>query len=328
MRVLRIILFSLLLAGSVPTVLRAQTNSAAAGSEQIAGVEPKAEPAKAEGLSPKAEEIFTIPLGPLGTFPITNSMFVTWVVAIGVIIFARVATRRMKAVPEGAQNLLEWLVEGLYDFIEGIIGAELVKKTFWFFLTIFIFILFTNWFGLIPGVGTIGWGEQGPHGFEVSHPLLRGGNADLNMTFAMAAIFMLLWLVWALRSNGIWGFVLHLFAPKGKNEGFMKYMMIVIFFCVGCLEIISISFRPISLSFRLYGNVFAGENLLEAMSSVVQHPAWARALFASLLPVPFYFLEILVGLVQAFVFMLLTTVFTALICEHDEEQAEHAKEEH
>jgi F-type H+-transporting ATPase subunit a len=329
MRLFRIILFSLLLAGLVPTVLRAQTNSAAAGSEEIAGAQPKAEPAKEEGLSPKAEEIFTIPLGSLGTFPVTNSMFVTWVVAIGVIIFARVATRRMKAVPEGAQNLLEWLVEGLYAFIESIIGAELVKKTFWFFLTIFIFILFTNWFGLIPGVGTIGWGEQGPHGFEISHPLLRGGNADLNMTFAMAAVFMLLWRWWALRSNGIWGFVLHLFGPKGQNTGFIKYMMIVIFFCVGFLELVSISFRPISLSFRLYGNVFAGENLLEAMSSVVQHPAWAKALFAALLPVPFYFLEILVGLVQAFVFMLLTTVFTALICEHDEEEhGEHAKAEH
>jgi len=101
--------------------------------------------------------------------------------------------------------------------------------------------------------------------------------------------------------------------------------MIVIFFAVGFLELISIAFRPISLSFRLYGNVFAGENLLEAMSNTVQHPAWAKAVAGVLLPVPFYFLEILVGLVQAFVFMLLTTVFTALICAHDEE---HAKEHH
>ncbi len=252
-------------------------------------------------------------------------MLVTWVVALGIIIFARIATRSMRAVPEGAQNFLEWLVEGLYEFIESIIGKELVKKTFWFFLTIFIFILFTNWFGLIPGVGTIGWGEQTPHGFEVRHPLFRGGNADLNMTFAMAAIFMVLWLVWALRSNGIWGFALHLFGPKGESSGFIKYMMIVIFFAVGFLEIISIAFRPISLSFRLYGNIFAGENLLEAMSNVVQHPAWAKAVVGSVLPVPFYFLEILVGLVQAFVFMLLTTVFTALICTHDEE---HAKAHH
>src|SRR5205807_10665416 len=84
---------------------------------------------------------------------------------------ARIATRRMQDVPTGAQNFWEWLVEGLYDFLEGIIGHDLVKKTFWFFATIFILILFTNWFGLIPGVGTVGWGMQGEHGFEVTRPL-------------------------------------------------------------------------------------------------------------------------------------------------------------
>ena len=101
--------------------------------------------------------------------------------------------------------------------------------------------------------------------------------------------------------------------------------MIVVFFLVGFLEVVSIAFRPISLSFRLYGNVFAGENLLEAMSGVIQNPPWAKTVFSALLPVPFYILELLVGIVQAFVFMLLTTVFTALICQHDEEHAkEHA----
>lgn len=278
------------------------------------------------GLSSYAVPLWDIQNVPvIGHFPITNSMLVTWLVAIGVIAFAQIATRNMKAVPEGAQNFWEWMVESLYDFLESILGPDLVKKTFWFFLTIFIFILFTNWFGLIPGVGTIGWGEQTSHGFAVTHPLLRGGNADLNMTLAMAAIFMVMWLIWALGSNGIWGFALHIFGPKGDNTGFIKYMMIVVFFLVGFLELISIAFRPISLSFRLYGNIFAGENLLEALSNTVQHPAWAKAVFSALLPVPFYFLELLVGLVQAFVFMLLTTVFTALICQHDEE---HAKEHH
>jgi F-type H+-transporting ATPase subunit a len=270
-----------------------------------------------EGLSSKATEIFTIPIGSF-KFPVTNSMFVTWIVAIILILFVRIGTRQMKDVPDGAQNFWEFLVEGLYNFIDSIVGSDLAKKTFWFFLSIFIFILFTNWFGLIPGVGTIGWGHQGAHGFVVTDPLLRGGNADLNMTLAMSAIFMVLWLIWALQSNGIVGFVLHLFGPKGESTGFIKYMMIVVFFCVGFLEIISIAFRPVSLSFRLYGNIFAGENLLEAMSNVVKEPAWAKSVFSALLPVPFYFMELLVGLVQAFVFMLLTTVFTALICTHDE----------
>lgn len=279
-----------------------------------------AAPAEEEHGLPQSAVDIARPFG----FPISNSMVVTWMVALGLIVFARRATRHMKEIPSGAQNFWEWLVEQLYTFVEGIVGAELAKKTFWFFATLFIFILFTNWFGLIPGVGTIGWGVPGPHGFAVTHPLLRGGNADLNMTFAMAAIFMVLWLIWALGFNGAWGFFLHLFGPRGDNKGFLKYAMIVVFFCVGFLEVISIAFRPISLSFRLYGNVFAGENLLEALSNTVQHPAWAKTVFSALLPVPFYLLELLIGLVQAFVFMLLATVFTALICTHDEE--EHAEE--
>src|SRR5256886_473339 len=292
-----------------------QTDATKAAVESVAGQTSHAAHAE-HGIPQKAQA-----LGHQEGF-VTNSMLVTWLVALGLILFARIATRQMQDIPTGAQNFWEWLVEGLYDFLEGIIGHDLVKKTFWFFATIFIFILFTNWFGLIPGVGTIGWGHPAPGGGtflglvsldHVKQPLLRPVNAYLNMTFAMAGVFMVLWLVWALQSNGIWGFTLHIFGPKGESTGFIKYFMIVIFFAVGFLELISIAFRPISLSFRLYGNVFAGDNLLEAMSNAVQHPAWARSVFSVLLPVPFYFLEILVGLVQAFVFMLLTTVFTALI---------------
>jgi F-type H+-transporting ATPase subunit a len=312
MRLLKIIGIVCLLVSSTCVV-------PAATGETASPATPKGE----EGISAKALELWRIPLPGGDHLPITNSMFVTWLVAIGIIVFAQVATRAMKPVPEGAQNFWEWMVDGLYNFLESIISADLAQKTFWFFATIFIFILFTNWFGLIPGVGTLGWGHDGPDGFEVTRPLLRGGNADLNMTAAMAAIFMILWLVWALRSNGIWGFTMHIFGPKGDNTGFIKYMMIVVFFAVGFLELVSIAFRPVSLSFRLFGNIFAGENLLEAIANTVQHPAWAKALFSALLPVPFYFLELLVGLVQAFVFMLLTTVFTALICTHEEEHAKH-----
>jgi F-type H+-transporting ATPase subunit a len=101
--------------------------------------------------------------------------------------FAQIATRKMSEVPGGAQNFLEWLVAGLYGLLEGIIGPHLVKRTFWFFATIFIFILAANWFGLVPGVGTIGWGHEGAHGFKVDQPLLRGANADLNLTSAMSS---------------------------------------------------------------------------------------------------------------------------------------------
>jgi F-type H+-transporting ATPase subunit a len=259
-----------------------------------------------EGLTRQAVEIAR----PLG-FPITNSMIVTWIVAAGLIILAGTATREMKHVPDRLQNFLEWLVESLYGFLEGVIGPHLVKKTFWFFATIFIFILASNWFGLIPGVGTIGWGHQTPDGFRIEEPLLRGANADLNLTLAMALVFFACWIIWALQELGPGGFLKELFAPKGDTTGLLKVLMVVVFFAVGCLEIVSILFRPVSLSFRLYGNIFAGENMLDAMSKLVPGFGW-------LLPIPFYFLELLVGLVQALVFTLLTAVFTLLICQHDE----------
>ena len=263
--------------------------------------------AEEHGLPQKAVEIAR----PFG-FPITNSMVVSWIVAVGLIVFARVATRDMKHVPGGAQNLLEWLVGGLYDFLESIIGPHLVKRTFWFFATIFLFILSANWVGLIPGVGTIGWGHQTPHGFVIDQPLFRGANADLNLTLAMALVFFACWIVWALQEVGPVGFLKELFAPKGESSGIMKLLLIVVFFAAGCLEIISILFRPVSLSFRLYGNIFAGENMLETMSRMIPGLGW-------LLPIPFYFMELLVGLVQAMVFMLLCAVFTLLICQHEAE---------
>ena len=157
---------------------------------------------KHHGLSPDAPRI------QVGPFSVTNSMIVTWIVAIGVIGFAQYATRSIKDVPDGAQNFWEWLVESLHNFLESIIGPDLVKKTFWFFATLFIFILFTNWAGLIPGVGTIGWGIPNAQGGldHISRPLFRGVNADLNMTLAMAVIFFVCWVVWALQANGPGGF--------------------------------------------------------------------------------------------------------------------------
>jgi F-type H+-transporting ATPase subunit a len=310
MRVTRIIWLWLLLLGLCLTCVISAHAADAQEAETAANAAP--EKAAEHGLPQHAVEIAR----PSG-FPITNSMLVTWVVAVGLIIFAQVATRNMSEIPTGAQNFWEWMVESLHNFLEGIIGHHLVNRTFWFFASIFIFILFANWVGLIPGVGTIGWGHSTAYGFVIERPLFRGVNADLNMTLAMALVFFVCWVVWALREIGPIGFLLHLFAPKGETTGVLKALMVIVFIAVGFLEVFSILFRPVSLSFRLYGNIFAGENMLEAMSRLVPGLGW-------LLPIPFYFMELLVGFVQALVFMLLTAVFTMLICQNEEGHATEA----
>ncbi len=189
------------------------------------------------------------------------------------------------------------------------IGPHLVGRTSWYFATVFIFILVANWVSLIPGVGSIGWGHQTSHGFRIDQPLFRGANADVNLTLAMALVFFVGWIVWGIREVGVVGFFRELFAPKGETTGALRVLMVVVFFAAGCLEVISILFRPISLSFRLYGNIFAGENMLETVG---------RMPLGWLIQIPFYLLEVLVGIVQALVFMLLTAVFTLLICQHEE----------
>jgi F-type H+-transporting ATPase subunit a len=324
MRFIRLILAAVLIAG-MPIIARCadkvevpaadSTHAVVAAAQEHAGEakgEAEAGHEKEEGVSLKPMEI-----GRIGKFPITNSMLVTWIVALVIIVFARIATRNIKEVPEGAQNFWEWLVESLYNFLENLIGSDLVKRTFWFFATIFIFILACNWFGLIPGVGTIGWNVTLANGAHEFRPWFRGANADLNMTFAMSMVFFACWLYWAITSNGVGGFLAHIFGAKGNTTGFMKVLMVIVFFCVGILEVISILFRPVSLSFRLFGNVYAGESMLEAMSHIVPKLGW-------LIPIPFYFMELLVGLVQALVFMLLTAVFTLLIASHaDDHGAAH-----
>src|SRR5947199_7649658 len=243
-------------------------------------------------------------------------MLVTCIVAVRLIVCAQVATRNMKRVPSGAQNFLEWLVEILHKFIAGIIRPHLAQRTFLFFATIFIFVLSANWVGLIPGVGSIGWGNSTDHGFVIGQPLFRGANADVNMTLAMALVFFAMWIIWSFREVGPLGFLKELFAPKGDTTGALKVLMVVVFFAAGCLEVVSILFRPISLSFRLYGNIYAGETMLETMARMPSI-GW-------LVQVPFYFMELLVGFVQAMVFMLLTAVFTLLICQHHDDGARAA----
>lgn len=247
---------------------------------------------------------------------ITNSMVMVWLVALAFIAVVKLATKEMTLVPKGLQNFVEWLVESLIGFFAGIMGEHLAKRTFWFIGTSFILILFANWAGLIPGVGTIGI-YKGDF-----RPFLRGANADLNMTLAMSATFFVLWFYWAFTEIGLKNFLAHIFAPKGDFKGAMLVMMIFIFGIVGLIEVLSIAVRPVALTFRLFGNVYAGENMLETLMHMV-HPAlmWMPV-------IPFYFFELMVGFVQALVFALLCAVFTKLMCEHHDDHDHEHDEDH
>jgi len=247
--------------------------------------------------------------------PITNSMIMVWVAVGLIVLFCRAATRKMTLVPAGFQNFAEWAMESLYDFLENLMGAHLTKRTFWFFGTIFFFILVTNYLALIPGVGTVGWHLKDANGHPAGFlPILRGGNADINMTAAMAFTFALLWFYWAITENGLKGLLAHIFAPKGSFKGLMLAMMIPIFLFVGVLEVISIAIRPVALSFRLFGNIYGGEQTLEKLMTLVPEK------LAFLPALPFYFMELLVGFVQALVFTLLCAIFLKLICDHGDKE--------
>ena len=246
--------------------------------------------------------------------PITNSTIMVWIATLIIVLFCRAAAGKISMVPAGFQNFAEWLIEGLYNFFGSLLGDHLIKKTFWFFGGTFLFILITNWLALIPGVGTLGWTINYEGGGSHFLPLMRGGNADLNMTSAMAVVFMVCWTWWAIKENGVKGFISHIFAPKGKFQGIMAMGMVVIFFLVGILEVISILIRPVALSFRLFGNIYGGEQALESLMHLVPKT------FAFLPALPFYFMELLVGLIQALVFSLLAAIFLALICDHGEEE--------
>lgn len=253
--------------------------------------------------------------------PISNSMIMVWLAVGLIVLFCRAATHKMSLIPTAFQNFAESIVEALHSFLKDLLGNDVIRKTFWFFGATFFFILVSNWLGLIPGVGTVGWHEVDAEGHHVFVPLLRGANADLNLTAAMAATFALLWFYWSIAENGFKGFMTHIFAPKGNFRGLMLALMVPVFLFVGVLEIVSIMIRPVALSFRLYGNIYGGEQTLEALMALI--PTKLQPFLSWLPALPFYFVELLVGFVQALVFTLLCAIFLKLMTDHGDEEHAH-----
>jgi len=258
---------------------------------------------------------------------VTNSILVALIVLAIILWVSTKATKNMTLVPHRWQNFFEFIVEFLYGQVEKIVGPKMAPKAFPLLGTLFIFILVANLFGLLPGVGTIGWGEA--TGLlsvkEVHDPLLRPPTADLNLTMGLAISAFLVWFFLTIREVGVWGFIVHTFGSKGGLKGFMGLVVAAVFLFVGVIELVSIAIRPLTLSVRLYGNIFAGESVLHAMSTMLDNTGPVGSFLGSvLLPIPFYFMELLVGLLQAMVFTLLCAVYIQLSTTHDD----HAEGDH
>lgn len=257
------------------------------------------------GVSPspyKLTEVFGLPL--------TNAMVTTWVISILLIVGVRLWVGKPKLIPDKGQAVIENLIDALRDLLEPILGKKAFPLAFPLLIGLFLYILIHNWSGLFPGVGAFGIHDaQGQLKYW-----MRPANSDLNSTLGMALVAMVAWLFISLKVSGPKFFIWELFGNKAEKNETPKaiYLLLIpIFIGVGLIEMVSIAFRPVSLSFRLYGNVFGGENLLTSMTGLVPY----------IVPTIFYFYEVLVGMVQALIFTLLVAIYIGLMTNHDEDHA-------
>lgn len=265
------------------------------------------------GVAPAAAKLVDFGNG----WAITNSMATGWMVSALLIALILFAVRRPKLLPTKSQAVFESLLEGLRDLFEPIVGKKAFPATFPLLVTLFIFILLQNWMGLVPGVGTIGWGHEVDGQFHLTTPWIRPFTADFNSTIALALVSFGAYLIIIFKYAGPKLILWDLFgnkADKKETPGWLFPFLSLVFLMVGCIEVFSIAIRPFTLSVRLFGNVFGGENLLHGTSFIFI----------------FYFMELLVGLIQATVFTLLTSVYIGLICNHGDDHADdgHAAEAH
>lgn len=239
----------------------------------------------------------------LGFLPLRNSLLATWLTMIVLVLFSIAATARMELIPRGLQNLVELLLEGFYGLVESVAGPERAPRFFPLVMTIFLFVLVANWLGLVPGFGTIGL-EKGQGGEHHLVPFLRAATTDLNTTFGLALVSVAMAQYFGLATLRL-GYLGKFFTLRDFPIGTF----------VGLLELISELAKIFSFSFRLFGNIFAGHVLLAVIVFLVP---WVAAL-------PFLGLEMFVGLIQAFIFAMLTLVFvTMATIGHGEGHGEHA----
>jgi F-type H+-transporting ATPase subunit a len=302
---------------SLPSVA-GNPSAGAAASPAIATAQ-TAEPA-AELVSAAPPAIFTV----LG-LPVTNSMICTWIVAALIVVIVRLTTwKSIREIPSKGQNVMEALIEGWKGLIADILDKRVARWVFPFATTFFIFIVMSNFVDLIPGVGSIGVGTPAKGSFlpfaieEVHKPFFRPPTTDANLTVAMAGIFLAMSLFWAVRYNGFWGLIKHIFGVKMDTSKWAYPLFFLLFVFIGAMELLSIGFaRPVALAMRLYGNIFAGETILDM---TFHSPSFLAGLALSMFT---YCYETFVCLVQAFVFAMLVVAFVGTMCTHNDEEHGH-----
>ena len=300
-------------AAAIVLNVRAQdvTNAVAGASASVGGTMAATPPeAVADEAVPAAAPAVFHVLG----LPVTNSMICTWIVGAFILIVVRIGTwNNIKEVPSGMQNAIEALVEGWDGLIGDILDKRVTRWVFPFATTFFIFIVISNLTDLVPGVGSIGV----YHGKEFE-PLFRPPTTDANLTVAMAGIFLVMSLYWAIKFNGPWGLVKHIFGVKMETGKLTYPLFFLLFLFIGCMELLSVLFaRPVALAMRLYGNVFAGESILD----MIFHGK--SLVFSLILSSGMYFYETFVCVVQAFVFAMLVVAFVGTLCTHTDEEHGH-----
>ncbi|MES2416160.1 MAG: F0F1 ATP synthase subunit A [Patescibacteria group bacterium] len=270
--------------------------------------------------------IYAEPIFSVGNFQITNSLITSWLALIIIFALALTIRAKMKKIPGKLQHFFEIMMEGALSLCDQVTNDRKISiKIFPLVFSLFLFILVSNWLGLVPGLGSLGFTAH-EAGESVFVPLFRSGTADINTTLAFSLMVVIASNFFGIISIGAWKTFNKYVNLKALGSVFTKIrkdpsVLIVapITFFVGVLELIGEMAKVASLSFRLFGNVFAGEVLLASMS----------AIFAYLVPAPFLFLEVFVGLIQALIFSLLAAVyFTIAAQDHDEheEHEHHGKE--
>lgn len=250
--------------------------------------------------------LYAEPLFHIGSFSVTNSVLNSWIVVVVVIILSLTLKRNIKMIPGVMQSVFESVIEALLGIFDPITGSrERSLKFFPLVFSFFIFILLSNWMGLLPGVGSIGQ-VVSEHGRQVFVPYFRGGTADLNTTLALAIIGVVFSHVFGVLALGWWKYLnkfinikAFLDIPKKIRKDPTVILVNPIKAMVGLIEVVGEFAKIASLSFRLFGNIFAGEVLLASMAAIL----------AFGLPLPFMFLEVIVGLVQAMIFSVLILAY-------------------